>query len=394
MKSARVGETILGNRIMEPVFSDQGNLLLKQGVLIDNKVLEKLKGHNVDFVYIVDTLTYGIETKSIIEEEKIRAAVTAVKHIFSDVMDTERMGIKTSIPKEHLDFVNDIIDELISELENAEDILYTVVDLIGADSYTYRHSVHVAILSIITSKALNYSRKDIRNIALGALLHDIGKVRVDLDLILKPGKLTFFEREQVQQHAEFGYELLEAVEELPYSTKQIIRFHHEKLDGSGYPLGLRGIEIPEYVRIVTICDMFDAMTTDRVYRKKMPIYRALDILMAEAIYKVDPKIYTVMMRNIAVYPVGTGVVLSDGSLGVVTGYRNVNPSRPRVRILTGKSNSKFIAMKEINLEDSQVLFIEDLWDVEAILDERKRERQLEKQHEKQLYDNKLHIMNY
>ena len=83
-----------------------------------------------------------------------------------------------------------------------------------------------------------------------------------------------------------------------------------------------------------------------------------------------------MMRNIAIYPVGTGVVLSDGCIGIVTGYRNVNPSRPRVRILTSKPASKLIAMKEINLENSQVLFIEDIWDVELIRNQKKKENVL------------------
>lgn len=376
MKSARVSESILGNQISEPVFSSQGNLLLKEGVVVDNKVLEKLQGHDVDFVYVVDTLTYGVQERSIIEQQKIVEAVKSVKNVFEDIMENERMGIKNTIPEEHLTLVSSIVEELMFELEKADDLLYAVADLIGSDAYTYKHSVHVSILSIITAKGLNYRRKDIRNIALGALLHDIGKIRVDMNLILKPDKLTYEEQDEVQKHAEYGYELLAAVKELPYSTKQIIRLHHEKLDGSGYPLGLRGIEIPEYVRIITICDMFDAMTTDRVYREKMPVYRALDIMTNEAMYKIDAKIYNILMCNIAIYPVGTGVVLSDGSIGIVTGYRKVNPSRPQVRILTSKAKSKFISMKEINLEESKSLFIEDVWDVELIKEQKKRVKEL------------------
>ena len=104
----------------------------------------------------------------------------------------------------------------------------------------------------------------------------------------------------------------------------------------------------------------------------MPIYRALDILMAEAIYRIDPKIYTVLLRNIAVYPVGTGVVLSDGRIGIVTGFRNVNPSRPRVRVLNNAEESKEIKLEEIDLESSQILFIEDVWDVEMIKEKKKK----------------------
>jgi putative nucleotidyltransferase with HDIG domain len=328
--------------------------------------------HVIDYVYVVEALTQGIEPKGIIEDEKLQDSVRVVRHVFDDVLENERMGVKAQISAEHVELVTAVIEELMQELESAEDILYTVVDLIGTDAYTYKHSVNVTVLSIITAKALGYHRDDIKNIALGALLHDIGKVKVDADLILKPGKLTFEERKRVEKHPEFGHELLDAIEGLPYTTKQIILLHHEKLDGSGYPLGLKGIEIPEYVRIVTVCDMYDAMTTDRVYRKKMPIYRALDILMAEAIYRIDPRIYTVLMRNIAVYPIGTGVVLSDGRIGVVKEYSRINPSRPTVRVLNNGTNTSGIQLSEINLEDSQILFIEDTWDVELIKQKKKR----------------------
>lgn len=366
MKSARVSEALIGNMLAEPVFSEKGNLLLKEGIVINDHVLNKLLIHDIDYVYIIDALTQGIEPKGIIEDEKLLESVRVVRHVFDDVLNDERMGVKESISSDHIKLVKEVVLELMRELEDAEDVLYTVVDLIGTDAYTYKHSVNVTVLSIITAKALGYSRADIKHIALGALLHDIGKVRVEDDLILKPSKLTFDERKRVEKHPEYGYQLLEAIEGLPFTTKQIILLHHEKLDGTGYPLGLQGIEIPEYVRIVTVCDMYDAMTTDRVYRKRMPIYRALDILMAEAIYKIDPKIYTILLRNIAVYPIGTGVVLSDGRIGIVTGYRNVNPSRPRIRVLNSAPASKNIKLEEINLEDSQVLFIEDVWDVELV----------------------------
>jgi HD-GYP domain-containing protein (c-di-GMP phosphodiesterase class II) len=205
------------------------------------------------------------------------------------------MGVKASLSKKDVALVQKVVEELLAELENAENILYTVVDLIGTDAYTYKHSVNVTVLAIIAARALGYEKGDIKNIAMGALL--------------------------------------------------------------------RGIEIPEYVRIVTVCDMYDAMTTDRVYRDKMPIYRALDILMAEAIYRIDPMVYSILLDNIAVYPIGTGIVLSDGRIGVVTNYRHKNPARPVVRVLNTRPNSDKIDIEHIDLEQSQVLFIEEVWDV-------------------------------
>jgi len=371
MKAARVTEALIGNMIAEPVFSEQGNMLLKEGVVINQHVLDKLLIHEIDYVYIFDALMQGIEPTSLVDEEKLQESVTVVKNVFDDVLHNERMGVKASLSKKDVKLVKAVVEDLIKELESAENILYTVVDLIGTDAYTYKHSVNVTVLSIIVSRALGYEQIDIKNIAMGALLHDIGKVRVEPELILKPGKLTFEERQRVELHPSYGYELLEAIEGLSYTTKQIILLHHEKIDGSGYPYGLRGIEIPEYVRIVTVCDMYDAMTTDRVYRNKMPIYRALDILMAEAIYRIDPIIYSILLDNIAVYPVGTGIILSDGRVGVVVDYRHKNPARPIVRVLNTSLNSDNINIEHIDLEKSQVLFIEDVWDVRATKEERR-----------------------
>jgi len=370
MKSARVSEILIGNMIAEPVYSEHGNLLLKEGVVINDHVLNKLLAHEIDYVYIFDALMEDVEQKSLIREEKLEESVRVVKNVFDDVLLKETMGVKSGISRRDIALVKNVVDELLKELENAENILYTVVDLIGTDAYTYKHSVNVTVLSIIAAKALGYDREDIKNIAMGALLHDIGKVRVESELILKPGKLTFEERKRVEKHPSYGYELLEAIEGLSYTTKQIILLHHEKLDGSGYPHGLKGIEIPPYVRIVTVCDMYDAMTTDRVYRNKMPIYRALDILMAEAIYRIDPEVYSVLLNNIAVYPVGTGIILSDGRIGVVMKYRHKNPARPIVRVLNNHLISGKINVELIDLEQSQILFIEDVWDVKAKKEER------------------------
>jgi putative nucleotidyltransferase with HDIG domain len=137
-----------------------------------------------------------------------------------------------------------------------------------SDNYTYHHSVNVAILSILTAKSMHYSESDIKTIALGALLHDIGKAQVAGGLVQKPGELSSTEKDEMKKHPEYGYQLIKNIPTLSYAVKQIVRLHHEKLDGSGYPLGLSGMEIPNYVRLITVCDMYDAMTADRIYRKK------------------------------------------------------------------------------------------------------------------------------
>ncbi len=364
MQTTFVSSSILGNEIIEPVYSKQGTMLVKKGTVINNDVLSKLLSHNVDVVYVLNALKKDIKQEGIISEPKMQKSVSIIKNVFDDVMNQEKLGVKAVIPNENVKLVEEVLELLIETLEQADQILYTVVDLLQSDEYTYKHNVNVAILSILTAKALNYKKEDIKHIALGALLHDIGKMRVSPSLINKPSSLTLEERIEVEKHAEFGYEITEMVKQIPFLSKQIIRLHHEKLDGSGYPLGLKGIEIPEYVKIVTVCDMYDAMTTNRVYRAKMPIYKALEHLMSDAVYKIDPLIYRTLTSNICIFPPGSGVVLSDGRIGVVTRFRHANPSRPWVKVINFNDKNNFLDVEEVNLENERTIFILDTWDVE------------------------------
>ncbi|MBF4693558.1 HD-GYP domain-containing protein [Fusibacter ferrireducens] len=364
MQTTQVNASLLGNEISKHIYSEHGTMLIKKGTIINNDVLSKLLSHNVDVVYVLNALKKDIKEETLLSEPEMQKSVASIKKVFDDVMYQEKQGIKAVIPIENLKLVEEVLELLIETLEKADQILYTVVDLLQSDGYTYKHNVNVAILSILTSKALGYKKEDIKHIALGALLHDIGKMKVSPMLINKPSSLTLEERIEVEKHAQFGYEITETVSQIPFLSKQIIRLHHEKLDGSGYPLGLKGIEIPEYVKIVTVCDMYDAMTTNRIYRSKMPIYKALEILMTESVFKIDPKIYRTLTNNICIFPPGSGVVLSDGRIGVVTHFRHASPSRPSVKVLNLNDKNSFLDVEEINLEYNRTLFIVDTWDID------------------------------
>ena len=365
MISTKVSQEIIGSEIAKPIYSQHGTMLIKKGTVVNNDVISRLLSHNVDVVYLLNALSSN-PSQPIIPKKQMEKSVEAIKKVFDDVLNNEKLGVRMVIPKESVALVQEILDLILDTLENAEDILYSVEKLINSDDYTYRHNVNVAVLTILTAKALMYKNSDIQKIALGAMLHDIGKMRVREELIKKEGSLTDQERIEMEAHAELGYELVESVKSIPFLTKQIIRFHHEKLDGTGYPLGLKGIEIPEYVRIVTMCDMYDAITSDRVYRKKMPIYRALEILMTESVYKLDRNVYTALSSTIAIYPKGSGVILSDGRVGIVASYSHSNPTRPLVKIIKPFSSESEFDLETVDLTVERTIFINGTWDVEEI----------------------------
>jgi putative nucleotidyltransferase with HDIG domain len=356
MRQANVTEKLIGKYLARDIYDDMGRLLLGKEIELSDVLIKKLLDAEVYFVYIEDQLSEGIEVKGLIEDTKMLGSINKVKNILQNVT-VEKKDAAAMIREEDLEAVDSVIKDLIESLEENPDALYTVVDLMGADMYTYKHSVNVAILSILTSRSLGYDYHLTKHIAMGALLHDIGKALVKGDLIQKQDKLTDEEFEEVKKHVEYGYDLVKDNISLSGYTKQIVRLHHEKRDGSGYPLGLKETEIPDFVRIITICDMFDAMTSNRVYRKSMPVYQAIEILMADSVFKLDAIILDFFLKNICVYPPGSGVRLCDGREGLVVQYNKYSPTRPIIRVF--KSEEGYSEVSEINLEKNLVLFIEE-----------------------------------
>lgn len=323
-----------GDIIGKSIYSDSGNLLLGKGIVLTDSLIQKIRDNQIFCLYIDDELSEGIEPKGIIDDETMVQSIKSIKETMGSLLKTSnKTNLAGRIPIKQYFAVENIVNDLMRSLEDNKDTLYTVTELMGTDMYTYKHSVNVAVLSILVAKSLGYGNEAVKNIAMGGLLHDVGKIKVQIDLINKKGSLTDEEFEEMKNHPEYGYQMVKDDRVLSSISKNIIRSHHEKLDGSGYLMQLKHNEIPEYVSIVTICDMYDAMTTDRSYRKRMPIYEALEILMCESIERVDPKLYHALVENICLYPVGTSVMLSDGQTCLVIAYRKEYPTRPKLKTL-------------------------------------------------------------
>jgi putative nucleotidyltransferase with HDIG domain len=157
------------------------------------------------------------------------------------------------------------------------------------DPYTCGHSDRVAQIAVKLAEHLGCNRKELETVYLSGLLHDIGKIGIDDHVLRKPGKLTGAEYEHIKLHAEIGYRILKDLKQLD-QVLPVVRHHHESWDGSGYPLGLAGNEIPMYARIVAVADAFDAMSSDRPYRKGMPNEKLDAILQDGAASQWDPQI--------------------------------------------------------------------------------------------------------
>lgn len=232
--------------------------------------------------------------------------------VITEALDDMRLGQMLSSPK-----VRSVVDSLVDTIARDARAALWLTSLKQNSQYTSVHSVHVAILSLAFGMHLGMDRAALIRLGMGALLHDVGKVRIPEEILDKPGPLTAAEMKIVQRHAEDGYEFVAKSGGAPPEALQIIRLHHERCDGSGYPLGLTGDRIPLHVRIVAIADTYDAMTTDRPYRAAMDADKALQLIQNESAHEFGSDLVQAFIRCMGVFPEGSLVQLDNGCIGIV-----------------------------------------------------------------------------
>ncbi|MCT4632534.1 MAG: HD-GYP domain-containing protein [Firmicutes bacterium] len=361
MRIIKVSDKAVGEMLGKSIYSSSCKLLLSKNTVLKDNHIKSLDKNNINYIYIDDDMSHDIELETYVDESLVMEAVSSLKEIFNDTgFINGHKSASSMIPMDDYNHVEKIVQSMVREVYSNPKMLYNMIELMGTDMYTYTHSVNVAVLSILTAKSLGLDKKTVEKIGIGALLHDIGKSRIDNELINKPGKYSTDEYETMKEHSKHGYDMVRSDTVISPITKQIIYFHHERLDGSGYPEGLQGNQIPVYVRLVTICDMFDAMISDRSYRTKMSVYEALEVLNAESVYNIDPSILSSFIENIAVYTVGSSVQLTDGRVGIVVKNNKAYPTRPVVRIVDLETKKP---IEEVDLMTNLTSFIDGEYEI-------------------------------
>lgn len=367
MRASSINKIKEGSVLGKSIYSSDGRLLLSKGISLDKNLLHVLRKHQIVYVYIEDKISKDIEIHSIIDDKVRVEAITNMKKIFHKAMYHGKGKEKVDwVPLQARFQVENIINDILESLKNNEGVLYNITELMGTDMHTYNHSVNVAVLAILTARTLGFCENDIKEIGLGSLLHDLGKIKLESEILNKEDFLNKEEANLMKKHVDYGYEMVKDDLSISYIVKQIIYSHHEYLDGSGYPRGLKGKELLDYSKIVTICDEFDTMTSVKHGKKKMSTYEALELLSSKTLEKLDANILSKFIENIAVYPIGTGVVLEDGRKGIVVDIHRTYPTRPIVRIIEDKTNKDYY---EIDLMKNLTIFIKDVIDLDSLHDE-------------------------
>jgi HD-GYP domain-containing protein (c-di-GMP phosphodiesterase class II) len=249
---------------------------------------------------------------------------------------------------------------LVDELRRNQGLLVNFIDMRTRGDYLFSHSVNVCILSIMTGIGLEYDELKLRDLGIGALMHDIGKLEISSDILNKTGRLSQEEVEEIKKHPIYGFETLRRNPDISLMSAHCAFQHHERYDGSGYPRGLTGNGIHEFAHIVAIADVYDALTSDVSYRSAVPVYEALAIILKATGTLFDERLVTCFMENIAVYPIGTVVRLNTNQIGVIVDISRENKTKPVIRIITNEHKEMVNELVEIDLQKNPRVYIADV----------------------------------
>ena len=277
-------------------------------------------------------LNYGSPPKklSVFEKEISRAEKTyeSTAGVISGFMEkiSKGGGIDTKLAKE-------AVAECVNSVLHSPDAMLWLSHLKNKDEYTAQHSLNVCVLAIVLGRHLNFSEKDLNIAGLCGMMHDMGKMLIPLTILNKPGKLEWNELHIMQSHTTLGHELLQSSDNMHPSAIETALTHHERLDGRGYPRQIKPSGISDYAKIVTIVDMYDAITSDRIYQKGRTHLEATHVLTNMSGTQLDPTLVIKFIESLGVYPPGCLVEMTNGAIAIVIECNEKIKLRPKIIII-------------------------------------------------------------
>jgi len=341
-----------GMRLGSTIWDNNGNVLLKAGVELNDKYIDFLSKMQIEIVGVTDEgSNYNRpQAQDVINTETRQAAIEQVKNVLIGAKESGRLVIEP-------ESLYSTVGELTGQLLGNRHLIYNLIDLRTQDDYTFAHSVNVCVLSLMTGITLGYTEEELSDLGVGTLLHDLGKIKIPDEILNKPGPLSSEEFEIMKTHTTHGYELIQAAGNLDEYYAQIAIQHHENYDGSGYPLGLKGAQIREYAQVAAIADRFDAITANRVYRKSFPPFEAFAMCQAASNYYVMESVARAFIYNIAAYPANTVVELNNGMIGISVDTPKGSSLFPMVRVYYDEDKKPLATPFDLPLYDTDGVFV-------------------------------------
>lgn len=338
MNTTRIfaSQAVPGMVVAEDVYTFNNQMIIAAGTVLDDKMITRMK-------------FYSVATIIINKEETVTPVTVTETQVISTKNSEEFQYYKTELPVAINTLKGEIHHLVTSSSSNVDqnallkgvsrllkksrngihvfDMLHCLRDL---NDQTFAHSINVSLICYVLGSWLGFSRKELETLTLSGILHDIGKVTLPPELILKPTKLTDDEYETIKTHSVRGYNILRE-KDVDNHVKFSAMMHHERCDGSGYPMGLRADQIDSHAKIVAIADVYEAMTSARVYRNAVCPFEVIHILEDEGMTKYDTQYLMCFLEHLTLSYINSNVRLSNGTEGKIVMLNKHSLSRPVVK---------------------------------------------------------------
>lgn len=367
MQKIYINDISPGTFIAKDIYNSCGTMLVSKGTVIMDRFIKQLEDTGITELFVEDASFESVEKNScddsgLFDKEQQKLPINGIineKTRIQAQMQVKKIMVRYSAHSHvNIDKIYKIVENIIEQLLSRSEIILTLSQLRSIDDYTYEHSVNVSVLSLIVGIDMSLGKEALGNLGTGAMLHDIGKAVIPDSVLKKPSKLTSSEFNEIKKHSEYGYEILSKIG-LPEEAALIALHHHEKYDGSGYPMKLKGNEIPLYSRIVAIADVYDAISNDRVYKRKFSPDKVFRQIAQLGNTHFDPEVMGKFVSHLTLYPNGSGVILNTNHKGIIIGQNRFLPQSPVVRIFRKGRSDIGNRYTDVDLSQTKFLYITD-----------------------------------
>lgn len=325
---APVSPLLEGKALGRSLYGDGGEVLLTAGTLLTAAYIQRLLDIGILRAYVLDDDFPDVDAYDVVSE---RSRAQAIK-VMSELARSAQVGDVCKRLSVSGRRVGQVVDALLVDLMSGPLTVATCVDLRSHDEYTYHHSANVCVIAMQLGRKGGIRGQKLRDLGLGALMHDVGKRHISRQILNKPSSLASDEFDTIRTHSRLGWEDLAGVAELGPIARSASLQHHERYDGGGYPKGLAGDDICWIARYVAVADVFDALTSDRPYRAGIPNHIVLRDYMPLGHQAFEPAVLQILHKIACPYPPGSWVALSSGDVAVVLKVLEGDLSRPVVRL--------------------------------------------------------------
>jgi len=347
MRLVSISNVSPGMVLAKSIFTDTGLVLIAENVELTSAIISRLKSLGIEALYVRDARMDDLEIKDSISPETRRYAMQTIRKTFQAFASNRNWRYFFSSGRLERD-IRPVLENIIHELSMNKSVINLLSTIYASDEEIYSHSFNVTIYTISMGIKMGYSHDQIYQLGIGSILHDIGKMKIPKEILNKPGRLTVEEFEEIKKHTEYGFDYLRRQENIPLVSAHMAYQHHERIDGTGYPRGIKGDEIHPYSKILAVGDVYDALTSHRVYRQTVLPHEAMEIIYGGSGTQFEQSVVECFRNTVILYPIGLTVELSTGETGVVVDYNQNLPSRPIVRIIYNQAKEE-IQPYEIDL---------------------------------------------